>query len=915
MTNKAVGIKTEHRYHTEGCTATPCPAGVGRYHLVSNPYRQAGESTAGWTRTKSDSMGRVVQVRSFNGDSVPAWTVEGDPSTTSGAVTTSYNQSHSAYSWVFTEVTDQQGKKRKTGYDAAGRVRAVIEDPNGLAYATTYDYTANGDLKRVTQGGQTRSFGVSSLGRLTWATNPESGTTHYSYDPNGNLVTRTSGGTVTTYGYDGLNRITQASYSDSTPAVTFCYDGKAGIGTNVGECNGSVPGSYQSGKLTEVRNSVSKKQYSSFDGVGRILNSAQVTNGQAYLFSYEYDHSGLRRMVYPSGRKVLYKMDEAGRTYSVQLEKNATEATELAYLLYAPHGGVTGRLMGNGVCQFVDINSRLQPYHVVVFRKTELYCSAGEYYSQQFWSYAPTGNPTGNNGNVMEHTVTHQLPQGEGWFRQEYAYDALNRLKSVKEFNPPQSAVRRMQTFVYDQYGNRALLVPESLPPVLGDAMGKATTATDTSAGAAAAFVNNRWTGAQHDMAGRMTQIGTPGMEGYRSFSYDAEGRITATTALQGGQTASATNAYDGEGKRVRKVRGSSDTVYVYDAFGSLAAEYGNTNPTGLGMSYYHRDRLGSTRLVTNAEGRLLRRIDYWPFGEEVSGLDRNNHAAYGGNVYPGPRDRVTEKFSGKERDAETGLDYFGARYLSAAQGRFTSADEPFADQYESDPQSWNLYSYGRNNPLRYIDPTGRKCIKTDGGSMADDGTGGGCEAAGVDPSGRIKSQKLEVQATAPPSPELLALALGMQRAAPAVNAAAVGTAVVMTGGFAGMGYGAIAGGAGLQQLGVAAGPAAYSLLPELGRKLDYLFGLARGSVHNIQRSTSMLSELQRVGLNDTAQARTYVQAHLGRVLNDASSIVSQTGGRTVRESFLMGPTGGVKLETVWEGTKLITMKVFGGGR
>jgi RHS repeat-associated protein len=274
-----------------------------------------------------------------------------------------------------------------------------------------------------------------------------------------------------------------------------------------------------------------------------------------------------------------------------------------------------------------------------------------------------------------------------------------------------------------------------------------------------------------------------------------------------------------------------------------------------------------------------------------------------------------TVRSTGKERDAETGLDYFGARYFSGAQGRFSSPDEPFADQYESDPQSWNLYSYGRNNPLRYIDPTGRKCIKTDSGSMADDGTGGGCEAAGVDPSGRIKSQKVEVQDTAPPSPELLALALGMQRAAPAVNAAAVGTAVVMTGGFAGMGYGAIAGGAGLQQLGVAAGPAAYSLLPELGRKLDYLFGLARGSVHNIQRSTIMLSELQRVGLNDTAQARTYVQAHLGRVLNDASSIVSQTGGRTVRESFLMGPTGGVKLETVWEGTKLITMKVLGGGR
>ena len=64
-------------------------------------------------------------------------------------------------------------------------------------------------------------------------------------------------------------------------------------------------------------------------------------------------------------------------------------------------------------------------------------------------------------------------------------------------------------------------------------------------------------------------------------------------------------------------------------------------------------------------------------------------------------------QFTGKERDAETGLDYFGARYMSAAQGRFTSPDPPLLDQHIGDPQSWNIYSIGRNNPLRYIDPTG----------------------------------------------------------------------------------------------------------------------------------------------------------------------------------------------------------------
>lgn len=72
-------------------------------------------------------------------------------------------------------------------------------------------------------------------------------------------------------------------------------------------------------------------------------------------------------------------------------------------------------------------------------------------------------------------------------------------------------------------------------------------------------------------------------------------------------------------------------------------------------------------------------------------------------------REGVRSRSTGKERDQETGLDYFGARYFSRGQGRFTSPDEPLIDQDPSDPQSWNLYSYVRNNPLRSIDSTGRE--------------------------------------------------------------------------------------------------------------------------------------------------------------------------------------------------------------
>jgi RHS repeat-associated protein len=68
-----------------------------------------------------------------------------------------------------------------------------------------------------------------------------------------------------------------------------------------------------------------------------------------------------------------------------------------------------------------------------------------------------------------------------------------------------------------------------------------------------------------------------------------------------------------------------------------------------------------------------------------------------------GRRSRST----GKERDTETGLDYFGARYFSGAQGRFTSPDPLLSSAHITQPQSWNRYSYALNNPLKFTDPHG----------------------------------------------------------------------------------------------------------------------------------------------------------------------------------------------------------------
>ena len=162
-----------------------------------------------------------------------------------------------------------------------------------------------------------------------------------------------------------------------------------------------------------------------------------------------------------------------------------------------------------------------------------------------------------------------------------------------------------------------------------------------------------------------------------------------------------ATNyTYDGLGRRVGKATASAGTnnVYVYDAAGQLAAEYSNEAPGPLGTpgtEYLAVDHLGSTRLVTDAHGVWMKLYDYLPFGEDL-GQGVNGRGSHWGTAPPAvapTEDAMDVKFTGKLRDNETTWDYFGARYFSGTQGRFTSPDwsatpqpVPYADL--TDPRS-----------------------------------------------------------------------------------------------------------------------------------------------------------------------------------------------------------------------------------
>jgi len=203
---------------------------------------------------------------------------------------------------------------------------------------------------------------------------------------------------------------------------------------------------------------------------------------------------------------------------------------------------------------------------------------------------------------------------------------------------------------------------------------------------------------------------------GSNTYSYDANGNLTAgagrtlsydlenkpLTITMAGQT--TTFVYDGDGGRVKKIAGSTTTRYI-----SKFYECDNTSCSWMvfadgqriatigangAIYYYHRDHIGSSSVITDSVGQKVQTLSYYPFGATRSNTSTATPAV-----------DVPYKFTGKEFDTSTGIYYYEARYYDPALARFLSADSVVP--YPDDPQSRNRYSYVRNNPLLYTDPSG----------------------------------------------------------------------------------------------------------------------------------------------------------------------------------------------------------------
>ena len=304
-----------------------------------------------------------------------------------------------------------------------------------------------------------------------------------------------------------------------------------------------------------------------------------------------------------------------------------------------------------------------------------------------------------NNGNPQSQTIHHDAVGSEAAFTviQNYTtYDGANWLAGFLENG-------HSQAYGFDEFGNRWVNPSDSVYP--------ANPLTPTQQSVYDPTTNRLII--VNDCNGNTVSSGYDqggNLKYHCPFTLGYEGENRQVSATSATLSVSAIYGYDGNGQRVQKVIGGTTTNYIYDAFGKLVATATPSGPGG--REYYTADHLGSTRLITNAGGGVSHRYDYLPFGEGLSpGVNGRSpmYSAYNGGAYPAS-DGETVKFTGTERDEETGLDFFGARYLSGAESRFTGADGYFSSMHLFFPQSLNRYVYVGNNPLSFVDPNGHDC-------------------------------------------------------------------------------------------------------------------------------------------------------------------------------------------------------------
>lgn len=577
------------------------------------------------------------------------------------------------------KTTLPKGNEVIYSYDNIGNLLTEVDESGAQ---TVYEYNDLNQLTKITQGQVETIFEYDLLGRLVTQIDPTNDTTGqekyiFTYDSEDNLIDiddpLNSSQDSLALSYDKLNRLTSKVASDVNQS--FVYN----------EYNNLVSSTNDNFSIDYT-----------YNNLGQVINESHNfgTSNLTKNVSMEYNPSGqLELITYPSGEEVRYEYDQNSLMSEVSL--NNTPLVNYNYIkgslletetyanntvkdyTYDQNAMVASMTLSSSTNSFTpktisytyDQNQNTvqidKPSGSIINQYDQQdqlveSTSGGQTYSYSYSLYGDRQNMTLDDGSTQEAS--------------SYVYNAeTQQLLSLQVQN---NANTNSFSFNYDKLGHLAQKVRND---------GVSIVSTD--------YIHNR--------LGYLQQIQTQ-VEDIQS------GNI---------ENSNVTYQYDNSGNRVSKTK-AGQTVYYVNSGLDVLGEYDSQGNTlkeriyGLGgaiaeldetgnILYLNDDNQGTLVASIDETGNISKEYEYGPFGEINEGNFLN------------PTTKTTEtnyQYTGQEFDAESGLQYYNARYYDSEIGRFIQRDSYLGEV--GDNLTRNRYAYVKNNPYKYVDPSGRYGLK-----------------------------------------------------------------------------------------------------------------------------------------------------------------------------------------------------------
>jgi RHS repeat-associated protein len=725
--------KLTQNLHGEWVAADILYDHFGRVERSSEPYFVYGTlaGDAHWTETDYDALGRVTEVR------VPLGDINAD-GMDDGVATTS-----SDYQGFDTIATDTRGRRKLKALNALGQTVRAVDDLDGAGIPVDYTYDSQGNLETTTVDNNpatTVTIQHNNRGHKTGMTDPDMG--HWDYRSNGfgELVwQRDAKGQIVESKYDALGRTTQRrewpdenndGVVESVQTSTWTYDTAPGAGVGKPHTENGSQGdtkvySYTArGQLAETAYGINTNGWSqsftvsqTYDVFGRVqLVSYPQVGSERLTVENRYSPFGGLWYVLDAGSPVAIgdesvywiaeMADARGNVIQETLRNqniiNATTNTATGWLQKVESWDKDLNMIQQSRYAFDEVGNiqsreRFRPW---VVNPDGSFRAGGNEQVAEAFAYDSLDRLTG--ATVMR--------DGSVESSKDHNYDRLGNFTYKDSTGNPYSytgcnggphAVCSVggTSFSYDANGNMVESTGAKARTIQYSAFNKPSEITEGGAVAYFAYGADR----ARMFKQSLSEDGRVEVTWYVGLGAEGKPLYEQTAVIEGGQIVSRQHLnflyagayHGGEPFAVRVVDEAEDNNPSLPNF----VRYGGTE-------YYHRDHLGSVIAITGDTGAVedtrLMSFDAW-------GKRRNADWSEGGGE---PVDQYTREgmrgnlaYTGHEAVPEVGLIHMNGRVYDPELGVFLSADPHV--QFAEDSQSYNRYSYVRNNPIRYTDPSG----------------------------------------------------------------------------------------------------------------------------------------------------------------------------------------------------------------